>query len=160
GYNLLQSQEACMLRAVGRQSQSGLSRRDEGQPLARAVGAFQKRLATVQAWTKFLPQTNKTSRPDSVRGSYYGARMSENQNFRVRLMSPLGRYPSENLQSGGASLIASAEICFSIVHEQGEVWDIPEMECFTEAELPFLASILLAGEDGATFITPYPTQLS
>jgi hypothetical protein len=77
--------------------------------------------------------------------------------FRIRLMSPLGRYPTEGFRSETASLVVSPEICFSIVTEEGEDLSIMEMECFTAQELPFFASILLAGEAGSSFLRPYPT---
>jgi len=79
------------------------------------------------------------------------------ERFRIRLMSPLGRYPIEGFRSESASLVVSPEICFSIVKEECEDLSIMEMECFTAQELPFFASILLAGETGSSFLRPYST---
>jgi hypothetical protein len=70
--------------------------------------------------------------------------------FRVRLMSPLGRYPADNFCSDSDALIVSPEICFSIVRvgKGGLHWGFSEVEILTVPELPLIGCILLAGEAG------------
>ncbi len=77
--------------------------------------------------------------------------------FRVRLMSPLGRYPADSFHSESAALIVSPEICFSIVRMRRNTWGFAEREILTELEIPLFGSILLAGEDGEPHLYPYPT---
>ncbi len=77
--------------------------------------------------------------------------------FRVRLMSPLGRYPADSFCSESAALIISPEICFSIVRMRRNTWGFAEREVLTELEIPLFGSILLAGEDGQPHLYPYPT---
>ncbi len=80
--------------------------------------------------------------------------------FRVRLMSPLGRYPAENFCVDSAALIISPEICFTIVRVPSEDWSFSEVEILSKLELPLLGSILLAGEAGTPYLYPYPTENS
>lgn len=78
--------------------------------------------------------------------------------FRVRLMSPLGRYPADTFHSGSAALIISPEICFSIVTVLREDWGFSEVEILTAEEIPLLGSILLAGEPSTPYLYPYPSN--
>jgi hypothetical protein len=82
--------------------------------------------------------------------------------FRVRLMSPLGRYPADNFCSDSDALIVSPEICFSIVRvgKGGRHWGFSEVEILTVPELPLIGCILLAGEAGTPHLYPYPTSYS
>jgi hypothetical protein len=80
--------------------------------------------------------------------------------FRVRLMSPLGRYPADSFCSESAALIVSPEISFSIVRMSRNVWGSAEREILTELEIPLFGSILLAGEAGKPHLFPYPTSYS
>lgn len=77
--------------------------------------------------------------------------------FRIRLMSPLGRYPTDSFYSESAGLIVSPEICFSIVRMRGNTWGFAEREILTASEIPLFGSILLAGEAGKPYLYPYPT---
>jgi len=77
--------------------------------------------------------------------------------FRVRLMSPLGHYPTASFQTESAALVISPEICFSIVRVPHEDWSFSEVDIVTETELPLYGSILLAGEAGDPHLYPYPT---
>ncbi len=80
--------------------------------------------------------------------------------FRVRLMSPLGRYPANNLCSESAALIISPDICFSIVRVPREDWNwgFSEVDVLTPHEIPLYGSILLSGEAGTPYLYPYPTS--
>lgn len=80
--------------------------------------------------------------------------------FRVRLMSPLGRYPTDDFCSESAALIISPEICFSIVRVPREDWSFSEVDILTALEIPLYSSILLAGEAGTPYLYPYPTDHS
>ena len=74
--------------------------------------------------------------------------------FRVRLMSPLGRYPADNFFSESAALIISPEICFSIVRVRRNTSGFSELDILTELEIPLFGSILLAGEAGTPHLYP------
>lgn len=78
--------------------------------------------------------------------------------FRVRLMSPLGRYPADSFCSESAALIVSPEICFSIVRMRRNTWSATEREVLTELEVPLFGSILLAGKEDEPQFYPYPTS--
>ncbi|MGH9687298.1 MAG: hypothetical protein ACRD5K_09425 [Candidatus Acidiferrales bacterium] len=80
--------------------------------------------------------------------------------FRVRLMSPLGRYPAQSFCTERAALITSPELCFSIVRSEEEDRGFSEVDCLRPLELPLLGSILLGGESGEPYMYPYPTYHS
>lgn len=80
--------------------------------------------------------------------------------FRVRLMSPLGRYPTSTFCTESAALIVSSEICFSVVRIQKEDWSFSEVDVLTARELPLYGCILLSGEEGTPYLFPYPTTYS
>ena len=80
--------------------------------------------------------------------------------FHVRLMSPLGRYPTNSFCSESAALIVSPEVCFSIVRVPPGGSGFSELDCLTAFELPLYGSILLSGEAGSPYVYPYPTDSS
>src|SRR6266481_1034467 len=80
--------------------------------------------------------------------------------FRVRLMSPLGRYPADSFCTQSAAMIISPEICFSIVRIPKEDWSFSEVDILSKLEIPLFGSILLAGEAGTPYLYPYPTSNS
>ena len=77
--------------------------------------------------------------------------------FRVRLLSPLGRYPANNFCSESAALIISPDICFSIVKAPRGDWGFSELDVVAAHEIPLFGSIILAGVAGTPFLYPYPT---
>lgn len=77
--------------------------------------------------------------------------------FLVRLMSPLGNYPSDTFFANSAALVIALEICLSIVRVKGEDWSFSEVDSLTPPEIPLLGSILLSGEGGDPYIYPYPS---
>src|ERR1700722_3366239 len=82
------------------------------------------------------------------------------EGFRVRLMSPLGRYPARTFSTDSASLVISPDICCSIVRVQKEDWSFSEVDILKADELPLYGSILLAGEAGTPYLYPYPSSYS
>jgi hypothetical protein len=82
------------------------------------------------------------------------------KSFRVRLMSPLGRYPTNSFCSESATLIVSPDVCFSIVRVPAGGSGFSELDCMTAYELPLYGSILLSGEPGSPYLYPYPTDSS
>lgn len=80
--------------------------------------------------------------------------------FHVRLMSPLGRYPSDSFRASKAALLVSPEICFSIVRIAKEDWGFSEVDILKKEEIPLFGSILLAGEAGTAYLYPYPSPYS
>ena len=83
--------------------------------------------------------------------------LSAENNFCVRLMSPLGRYPAESLYCETAALIISPEICFSVTQiGRGHGW-ASEVDRLTPAEIPLFGSVVLSGEVGHPYLYPYPT---
>jgi hypothetical protein len=80
--------------------------------------------------------------------------------FRLRLMSPLGRYPANSFCSESAALIVSPEVCFSIVRVPRGGCGFSELDCLTAFEIPLYGSILLSGEAGSPYLYPYPTGSS
>jgi hypothetical protein len=79
------------------------------------------------------------------------------EGFRVRLMSPLGRYPAESLYCGSAALIISPDICFSVTHLGRYSGWASEVDPLTPAEIPLFGSVVL-GEAGHPYLYPYPVD--
>jgi hypothetical protein len=80
--------------------------------------------------------------------------------FHARLMSPLGRYPTDSFLAPDAAFMISPEMCFSIVRIAKENWGFSEVDILKKEEIPLLGTILLAGEAGTPYLYPYPTQYS
>jgi hypothetical protein len=79
--------------------------------------------------------------------------------FRVRLLSPLGRYPAKSFFSQSAAMIVSPEICFSVVTVRERDWSFSEVDSLTRLELPLYGSFLLAGKPHTPFGYLYPTTI-
>jgi hypothetical protein len=80
--------------------------------------------------------------------------------FLVRLMSPLGRYPTESFVSESSALIISSDISFSVARIEKEDWSFSEVDCLNALELPLYGSVLLSGKAGTQYLYPYPTPVS
>ena len=73
--------------------------------------------------------------------------------FYVRMMSPLGLYPDKDIILDDACLIATPEICFSIIRIKEEDWGFSEVDSLTPQEIPLLGSLLLPRVG-----SPYPVH--
>lgn len=75
-------------------------------------------------------------------------------------MSPLGSYPEETFLGTTSALATAPDICFSIVrlHRGLEHWDFSEVDTLSPVEVPLLAALTLAVDEGERYIEPYPTH--
>ena len=71
--------------------------------------------------------------------------------FHVKLMSPLGIYPSRSILLANAALIVCHEMCFSIVRIVKEDWGFSEVDSLAPVDIPLLGSLVLCGAG-----YPYP----
>src|SRR6202035_4110613 len=80
--------------------------------------------------------------------------------YQLRLMSPLGTYPKETFFSTSAALVTAPDLCFSIVRSQDErkYESFSEVDGLLPIEIPLLASLILATDDGERYLEPYPTH--
>lgn len=78
--------------------------------------------------------------------------------FQVRLMSPLGSYPSNTFIADSAALVVTPELCLSIVRVKGADWSFSEVDGLCPREIPLLGSVLLSGNGGDPYIYPYPAD--
>jgi hypothetical protein len=75
-------------------------------------------------------------------------------------MSPLGTYPEETFLGTSAALVSAPDICFSIVRLQSE-WQhhgFSEVDSLLPIEIPLLAALMLAVDEGERYALPYPTH--
>ena len=86
--------------------------------------------------------------------------MPVKRGFRVRLMSPLGRYPAESFYNDSSALVISPDVCFSVIRMAKEDLSFGELDILQVNELPLYGSILLAGEAGTPYLFPYPSTYS
>lgn len=80
------------------------------------------------------------------------------EGFQVRLMSPLGSYPSSNFVAESAALVVTPELCFSIARVKGADWSFSEVDKLCPREIPLLGTVLLSGDAGDPYIYPYPAD--
>jgi hypothetical protein len=73
-------------------------------------------------------------------------------------MSPLGTYPTDTFLGSSAALVSSSDICFSIVRLQGERQHhhFSEVDSLLPIEVPLLAALILAVDEGERYTLPYP----
>src|SRR6516225_9132040 len=77
-------------------------------------------------------------------------------------MSPLGTYPAKSFLGASSALVVAPDICLSIVRLKDE-WKLSgfsEIDCLLPIEIPLLATLTLAVDDGEQYILPYPTHQS
>lgn len=80
--------------------------------------------------------------------------------YQLRLLSPMGTYPEDTFLEKSAALVMAPDICFSIVRLQDE-WKrdgFSEVDPLLPIEIPLLATLILAVNDGERYIEPYPTH--
>jgi hypothetical protein len=58
-----------------------------------------------------------------------------NCGFRVRLMSPLGVYPSQSIVLEDVAFVVSSDLCFSIVRIEEEEWDA-DVDSLSPLDIP------------------------
>jgi hypothetical protein len=81
------------------------------------------------------------------------SRTPARRGFYIKLMSPLGWYPSKNVILKRVALIVSPKLCFTILRISKRDWSFSEVDLLRAKDIPFLGSILLANVG-----YPYPMQ--
>ncbi|HET6144498.1 MAG TPA: hypothetical protein VFE02_13400 [Candidatus Acidoferrales bacterium] len=88
------------------------------------------------------------------------SRQPVKQGFIVRLLSPLGKYPSRGFYTEANALTISEDVCFSVVRIPKEDWSFSEVDVLSAWEIPLYGSVLLCGDAGTPYLYPYPSCYS
>lgn len=79
--------------------------------------------------------------------------------FIVRLLSPLGSYPSEGFRTDFEAMVTASDLCFTITSVSKDDDSFSEIDNLAPVELPLLGSIMLCADADQFRIHPYPSPI-
>jgi hypothetical protein len=83
----------------------------------------------------------------------------ERPHFIVRLLSPLGSYPTEGFRTDFEAMVTTSDLCFTVTSVSKDDDSFSEIDNLAPAELPLLGSIMLCADTDQFRLHPYPSPV-
>jgi hypothetical protein len=89
----------------------------------------------------------------------YTFRELKQPHFIVRLLSPLGSYPTEGFRTDFEAMVTTSDLCFTVTSVSKDDDSFSEIDNLAPAELPLLGSIMLCADSDQFRLHPYPSPV-